>query len=44
MAADSSGLRQCWVDIAKAESTGDYDRALKAANKSKYPVKHEPHR
>ncbi|KAH7724737.1 TPR Domain containing protein [Aphelenchoides avenae] len=39
MSAESSGVRQCWIDIAKAESTGDYEKALKAANKliKQYP-------
>ena len=27
-------LYQCLTDIAKAETTGDYDQALRTANKS----------
>jgi hypothetical protein len=38
MAADSAGLRQFCVEIAKGETSGDYDKALKFANRSKFSL------
>ncbi|GMS84405.1 hypothetical protein PENTCL1PPCAC_6580 [Pristionchus entomophagus] len=32
-AEGTGGIRQCYTDIAKADQTGDYDRALKATNR-----------
>ncbi|GMT14762.1 hypothetical protein PFISCL1PPCAC_6059 [Pristionchus fissidentatus] len=32
-AEGAGGIRQCYTDIAKAEFSGDYDRALKATNR-----------
>ncbi|GMT16156.1 hypothetical protein PFISCL1PPCAC_7453, partial [Pristionchus fissidentatus] len=32
-AEGAGGIRQCYTDIAKAEFSGDYDRALKTANR-----------
>lgn len=29
------GIKQAYVELAKADKTGDYERALKAANRSK---------
>ena len=30
---DSGGIRQCLTDLMKAETAGDYQKALQAANK-----------
>lgn len=29
-----SAIKQCFSDLVKAETSGDYDKALKTANKS----------
>lgn len=34
-----SGAKQCFIELAKADTSADYDKALKIANKGKF-LKH----